>query len=269
MINPLDMTGKVALVTGAGSGIGAACVKMLAELGADVLATDINAEAVNKLADELKAEGLSVVGFEHDVASESDWNKASKTIIEKFGHWDVLVNNAGSYIGGLLVDNKLEDINRLNQINSASIFLGMKAAAQVMKPGGASGRGGAIVNMSSVAALIGLPGHSAYGATKGAVRSYSRHAAVEFAALEFGIRVNSLHPGLIETAMGAMVFEDFMEIGMAANEEEAIGIAMSMTPLKRLGTVEDVAKAVVFLASDASSFMTGAELVVDGGVSAA
>lgn len=269
MTNPLDMTSKTALVTGAGAGIGAASAKLLAQLGANVVATDVNEKAVGTFASQCQADGLTVKAFKQDVTVESDWQSATDFLFENFESWDVLVNNAGIYTGGLVVQNSLEQLRKINSVNIESIFLGMKFAAQDMKPGGRSGKGGSIINMSSVAALIGLPGHSAYGSTKGAVRSYTKHAAVEFGAMGYGIRVNSLHPGLIETAMGAMVFDDFMDIGLASNEEEAMAIAMSMTPLKRLGHVDDVANAVAFLASEASSFMTGAELVIDGGVSAA
>lgn len=269
MKNPLDMKGKTALVTGAGAGIGAASAQLLAQLGANVVATDIDEAAVAEFAKKCCNEDLVVKPFKQDVTIEADWNKTVDFLFENFKTWDVLVNNAGIYTGGLIVQNSLEQLRKINAVNIESIFLGMKAAAREMKPGGRSGKGGAIVNMSSVAGLIGLPGHSAYGSSKGAVRSYTKHAAVEFGAMEYGIRVNSLHPGLIETTMGAMVFDDFMDIGLASNEDEAMSIAMSMTPLKRLGHVNDVANAVAFLASNASSFMTGAELVIDGGVSAA
>lgn len=268
-MNPLDMSGKTALVTGAGAGIGAACAKLMAQLGANVIATDINEAAVTDFTAKCSEDGLTVLSCKQDVTSEADWEAATEFLFKNFKTWDVLVNNAGIYIGGLVVQNTLEQVRKINSVNIESIFLGMQAAAKDMQPGGRSGKGGSIINMSSVAGLIGLPGHSAYGSTKGAVRSYTKHAAVEFGAMQYGIRVNSLHPGLIETAMGAMVFDDFMDIGLAANEEEAMGIAMSLTPLKRLGNVSDVANAAAFLASDASSFMTGAELVVDGGVSAA
>ena len=185
-----------------------------------------------------------------------------------FGGFDVLVNNAGIYQGGTLESNTLDEVRRVHQVNVESIFLGMKYAALAMKPGGAAGKGGSIVNLSSVAGLIGVPGHSAYGSTKGAVRLYTRHAAVEFGALGHGIRVNSVHPGLIQTAMGDKVFEDFVAIGMAPGVNEAREIVYGMTAMRRLGTVREVASMVLFLASDAASYVTGAEFVVDGGMSA-
>lgn len=179
-----------------------------------------------------------------------------------------MVNNAGIYVGGILINNTLDDVRKVHEVNVDSIFLGMKHCASVMKKGGTVGSGGSIINISSVAGLIGIPGHTAYGSTKGAVRLYTKHAAVEFGRLNYGIRVNSIHPGLIATAMGDQVFDDLIEVGIAKDVNEAKLILNQMTPLGRIGTSEDIANMVIFLASDASTFCTGAEFVVDGGMSA-
>jgi len=144
----------------------------------------------------------------------------------------------------------------------------MKYAAEAMRDGGQAGKGGSIINLSSVAGLVGIPGHTAYGSTKGAVRLYTKHAAVEFARLGYGVRVNSVHPGLIETAMGDKVFSDLVEAGMVADIEQAREFVLQMTPMGRLGKVDDIANMVLFLASDAAGYCTGAEFVVDGGVTA-
>lgn len=128
---------------------------------------------------------------------------------------------------------------------------------------------GSIINLSSVAGLIGVPGHSAYGSTKGAVRLYSKHAAVEFARFGYGIRVNSVHPGVIDTPMGVQVFDDLVEIGMAADRDSAKALLQEMIPQARLGSVSDVANTILFLAADESQYITGQEFVVDGGASAA
>jgi NAD(P)-dependent dehydrogenase (short-subunit alcohol dehydrogenase family) len=186
--------------------------------------------------------------------------------LDAFGGLDVLVNNAGIYQGGTLESNTLEEVRRVHSINVESIFLGTRQAVLAMKPGGRAGRGGSIVNVSSVAGLFGVPGHSAYGSTKGAVRLYTKHAAVEFGALGYGIRVNSVHPGLIDTAMGEEVFRDFVSIGVAPDLAAARERVLGMVPLGRLGTPRDVAHMVCFLASDASAYVTGAEFVVDGGM---
>ncbi len=269
MTNPFTLEGKTAVITGAGAGIGAECTRVLARAGAAVMASDINLEAVEAVAAACRDEGLKVQAMHHDVTSEADWQKVADATLETFGNWDVLINNAGIYIGHLLETNTLDQVDRINRVNVDSVFLGMRAAAREMKPGGRAGKGGSIINMSSVAGIIGVPGHAIYGGTKGAVRSYSRHAAVEFGVLGYGIRVNSLHPGLIETEMGEMVFDDFIDIGIAENREAAQAIALQMTPARRLGTPIDIANAALFLASDGASYVTGAEISVDGGMAAA
>ena len=139
-----------------------------------------------------------------------------------------------------------------------------------MQPGGCFGKGGSVINLSSIAGLIGVPGHSIYGATKGSVRSISKHSAVEFARFGYGIRVNSLHPGLIDTAMAQQVYDDFVDVGLTQSREEATAVLeQQMIPMGRLGTAEDIANAALFLASDASAYISGAELTVDGGFTAA
>jgi len=259
-----DFAGTRVLVTAAAGGIGATIAARFAAAGADVYICDADEEALQRY---LVAHP-GIAGRVADVADPAQVDALMTAAVDHLGGLDVLVNNAGIYQGGTLESNTLEDVRRVHRVNVDSIFLGMKYAAQAMKPGGAAGRGGSIVNLSSVAGLIGVPGHTAYGSTKGAVRLYSRHAAVEFGALGYGIRVNSVHPGLIETAMGDKVFEDFVGIGLAPTLDEARSIVLGMTALGRLGTPRDVAHMVLFLASDASSYVTGAEFVVDGGMSA-
>jgi NAD(P)-dependent dehydrogenase (short-subunit alcohol dehydrogenase family) len=264
----LSLTGKVVLVTGAAEGIGQACASALAETGARVMLSDIDDGAAAAVAERIRKEGHAADSTLLDVCDESQWERAVATTVERLGGLDVLVNNAGIYQGGMLESNTLEQVRRVHQVNVDSIFLGMKYAVLAMKPGGAAGNGGSIVNLSSVAGLVGVPGHSAYGSTKGAVRLYTKHAAVEFGALGYGIRVNSVHPGLIETAMGQAVFDDFAAIGLAPSVDAAREFVLGMTALGRLGTPRDVANAVLFLASDASSYITGTEIIVDGGITA-
>ena len=266
--SPLSLENKVALVTGAATGIGASCVEYLARMGAKVMATDIQPELGQQTVDALIEQGLNVAFCQHDVCSEADWNRSVQATLTAFGGLDILVNNAGIYIGGTLLENSLEEVQRVHKVNVDSIFLGMKAAASVMKPGAAAGKGGSIINLSSVAGLIGVPGHSAYGSTKGAVRLYTKHAAVEFGNLGYDIRVNSVHPGLSKTSMGDQAFQDFVDVGLALTIEEAKQKIIGMTPLGKLGEVEDIAQMVLFLASDAAGFITGAEFTVDGGMSA-
>lgn len=266
--NPLSLENKVALVTGAATGIGASCVESLARMGAKVMATDIQPELGQQSVDALVEQGLNVAFYQHDVCSEADWDRSIQATLTAFGGLDILINNAGIYIGGTLLENSLEEVQRVHKVNVDSIFLGMKAAASVMKPGAAAGKGGSIINLSSVAGLIGVPGHSAYGSTKGAVRLYTKHAAVEFGNFGYGIRVNSVHPGLIKTSMGDQAFQDFVDVGLAQTTEDAKQKIIEMTPLGKLGEVQDIANMILFLASDAAGFITGAEFTVDGGMSA-
>lgn len=269
MKNFASLEGKVALVTGAAGGIGAACAKELVTAGASVMLTDINVPSCEQLSQALNAAGGVTFFRSQDVSSETDWELAIDETLARCGGLDVLVNNAGIYTGGTLVSNTLEQVRRVQQVNVESVFMGMKHAANVMKPGGAVGKGGSIINLSSVAGLMGVPGHTAYGSTKGAVRLYSKHAAVEFARLGYGIRVNSVHPGLIATDMAHLVLKDFVEIGLASDLATAEAMLLDMIPLAALGNVDDISNMVRFLASDESAYCTGAEFVVDGGMTAA
>ena len=264
----LSVEGKVALVTGAAGGIGSACVSALAHAGAKVMATDLDGKACDAVAFSLKAHDLDVRSMQQDVCDEDRWEEVIATTVRDLGGLDIVVNNAGVYQGGTLEHNSLEEVNRVHRVNVDSIFLGMKYGVKAMKPEGLAGKGGSIINISSVAGMVGVPGHTAYGSTKGAVRLYTKHAAAEFGALGYGVRVNSVHPGLIDTEMGAAVFQDLVDIGLAESVEEGREYILSLIPLDRLGTSEDVAGMVVFLGSDASSYITGSEFVVDGGLTA-
>lgn len=266
--NFCDLSGKVALITGASRGIGAACAAELASAGAKVMLTDIDGEQCKATSDALNEQGYDTRSLQHDVCDESRWPEVVQTCIESCGGFDVLVNNAGIYIGGLLVNNSTDELRQLNKVNVESVFLGMKYASDAMKPNGAAGKGGSIINLSSIAGLMGVPGHSAYGSTKGSVRLYTKHAAVEFARLGLGVRVNSVHPGVIETAMGQQVFDDFIEIGMAADNDDAREKVLQLIPTGTFGQSQDIANMVRFLAADESAYCTGAEFVVDGGAAA-
>jgi NAD(P)-dependent dehydrogenase (short-subunit alcohol dehydrogenase family) len=216
----------------------------------------------------LNTAGGTTFFSEQDVASETAWKRVIDETLAQCSGLDILVNNAGIYVGGNLDGNSLESVRRVQQVNVESVFLGMKYAALAMKPGGAAGKGGSIINLSSVAGLIGVPGLTAYGASKGAVRLYTKHAAVDFARLGYGIRFNSLHPGLIDTDFGRLVFDDFVAIGLAPDRAAAEEAVLQMIPMALLGKVEDIAHMTRFLASDESAYCTGAEFVVDGGMTA-
>ena len=266
--NPFSLEGKTALVTGAGAGIGRACALALASAGAKVMATDLDEAAAVETATLAHEREYKVSALQQDVCEEARWSEIVTATVAAFGGFDILVNNAGIHQGCLIEADTLDNVRRLHRVNVDSVFLGMRSAAGAMKPGGSAGRGGSIVNLSSAAGMMGLPLESAYGSTKGAVRLYSRHAAVEFAALGYGIRVNSVHPGLIETEMGSLLLEGFVQNGLAESIEQAMEMIHALTPMGRLGTAEEVANVVLFLASDAASYVTGAEYVVDGGATA-
>ena len=246
--------GKVAIVTGAASGIGRATASLLAKEGAKVVAADINEADGNKVAGEIKNEGGEAIFVKHDVASENSWSEVVKKTLSEFGRLDILVNNAGVMLIKEIEKTSLEEWRQLMSINLDGGFLGTKHAVGAMKKSG----GGSIINMSSVVGIIGRPDDtSAYITSKGAVRLFTKAAALEFskAGHDYGIRVNSVHPGVIETPMTA---------GMA-QDPEFRKVLESMHPLGFLGKPIDIAYIVLYLASDESRLVTGAEFVVDGG----
>ncbi|MCK5915236.1 MAG: SDR family oxidoreductase, partial [Deltaproteobacteria bacterium] len=243
-------------------------VDSLALAGTTVVITDINVAAGQAKTAELKGKNLRVEFIQQDVASEAQWQATIDTVVANHGGLDVLVNNAGILIGGLLADTSLETFRKIYSVNVEGVFLGLKYATLAMRPNGSSGRGGSIVNLSSVAGIIGTLGESVYGSSKGAIRSMTKHAAVEFATLGYGIRINSVHPGPIATPMGKQVFETLASDNLLGSEEAAQQLVLTQIPMKRLGEPQEVAQVVHFLASDASAYVTGSEYVVDGGLTA-
>ena len=245
--------GKVAVVTGGGSGMGRAEALLLAQEGAKVVITDIDEAAAQNVAGEINAQGGKAIFVQHDVASEEAWSVVIRKTLEEFDRLDVLVNNAGVIIYKKIEDTSLAEWRWLMSINLDGIFLGTKFAIEAMKISG----GGSIINISSVAGLIGNPDASAYHASKGCVRSFSKAAAIECsnAGYNYNIRVNSIYPGVINTRMADDLKKD----------EAKYKTALSWHAMGRFGEPEDVAYGVLYLASDESKFMTGSELVIDGG----
>ncbi len=200
------------------------------------------------------------------MTDEASWEAAVAATVAGLGGFDILINNAGIEISALMIDASPADLRRMLDVNIVGTSLGIKHAFRAMRPDGAAGQGGAIVNISSVAATIAFPGISGYSATKSAVDRLTRVAAAESGALGYGVRVNCVYPGLVPTAMGAKLAVDMAELGLFPSAEAAAGAVIGLTPLGRLGEVADMADAVVFLASDAARFVTGAGLPVDGGM---
>jgi len=245
--------GKVAIVTGGAHGIGRATARMLAEEGARVAVTDLDAEAGTEAAEAITEAGGEALFLEHDVTSEDDWARVVREVTDTYGPPDVLVNNAGIYRIEPIEETSVEDWRTLMDVNVTGVFLGLKHCTPPMREQGR----GSVINLSSVAGLVGVADHTCYGASKGAVRTMTKDAAIELA--EDGVRVNSVHPAYIDTQMA-----DYGADAQDATKEELD----AMHPIGHMGEPDDVAYAVLYLASEESKFMTGAELVLDGGFTA-
>jgi len=259
----LDLTGRKALVTGGAQGLGEGMAQALADAGAHVVVADLQDDLGAKVAESL-GEGH---GFVHlDVSDDASWEAAVASAVDQLGGLDILVNNAGIEITSLLVDLDAAAVRKQLEVNLLGTALGIKHAFRTMRPEGAAGQGGVVVNVASVAATIAFPGISVYSATKSGVDRLTRVAAMESGKLGYGVRVNCIYPGLVPTAMGAGLANDVASIGLFGSPEEAVGAVIELTPSGRLGEVSDMADAVVFLASDAARFVNGVGLPVDGGM---
>jgi len=262
------LDGKVALITGAGRGIGAGCAEILSQAGARVVVSDFLDEQGKGVAAGIVRSGREAIYHHLDVTREEQWLSAIETTVQTFGALDVLVNNAGVASVGLMENTTLREWRRVMGINAEAVFLGTKNAILAMKPGGIAGKGGSIINVSSVGGLVGVYGESAYCASKGAVRMLTKAAAIECGKLRYGIRVNSVHPGSVRTQLAEQALVDFQREGVISSEEEGIALFVNMHPIGRMAEPVEIARAVLYLASDASGFVTGSELVIDGGFTA-
>ena len=248
----MRLQGKVVLITGGARGQGAAEARLFAHEGAKVVIADVLDADGLAVAAEIAELGGEARYLHLDVTDEDQWRQAVQETVQAYGKLDVLVNNAAIWRRGFVAEESSEQWDDILDINAKGVFLGTKAAIPEMRKAG----GGSIVNISSTAGLAGSRTSSAYSASKGAVRLFTKSTAVQYGAE--GIRANSIHPGPIDTAMGDQVWPD------ADSREEVI----ERTVLKRIGRPEDIANGALFLASDESSFMTGSELVIDGGLTA-
>lgn len=239
---------KVAIITGASQGMGASHAKLFIKEGAKVVITDVKEDKGTELAKEL---GDNAMFVKQDVTSEDDWKNVIDQTVKKFGKLDILVNNAGITFAKPISDLTVDDYMKIVKVNQVSVFLGMKYASAEMKKNGH----GSIVNISSIAGLVGTPNSIGYTDSKYAVRGMTKAAALQLAGSH--IRVNSVHPGVISTPM----------IHQGDSEEIIKQFAKSI-PLQRVAEPEEVSKMVLFLASDDSSYSTGSEFVIDGGLTA-
>ena len=260
-----QVQGKVALVTGGASGIGAECAELLAREGASVAVTDIDELGGPELVARIKKAGHQAVFLQQDVTSEARWVEVVAEVEKRFGRFDILVSNAGIGISvPSITDMSLADWRRQTAINLDGVFLSVKHCLPAMRR---SGGGGSIIMMSSLAGLRGAAGLSGYCATKGGVRLFAKAIAMECASVGDGIRVNSVHPGIIDTPIWGKIPTEATGRGQNApiDPEERAKLA---TPLGRAGYASEIAQGVLYLASDASSYVTGTELVIDGGMNA-
>ena len=250
------LANKVTMVTGAGSGLGEATAKRFARAGAHVLVTDIDGGAAERVAQEICTSGGSAASRTQDVTEEAAWDSIMEQVIASHGRLDVLVNNAGVVIPGNVEEATLDEWRKTQAVNLDAVFMGTRAAVKTMKE-----NGGSIINISSIEGIVGDPNTAAYNASKGGVRIFTKSAALHCAAQGYGIRVNSVHPGFILTPM---VEKGFTQLN-ADEAQEMMDRVSAEIPLGAMGDPIDIANGCLFLASDESTYMTGSELVIDGG----
>ncbi|WP_408589124.1 SDR family NAD(P)-dependent oxidoreductase [Novosphingobium sp.] len=249
----------VAVVTGAAGGIGRELVKALKAAHATVIATDMAPDA--------QIEGADLY-LQHDVTSEADWEALAGIIHRDYGRLDALVNNAGISIVTKFDETPLSEFHRVNAVNVDSIIIGTQVLLPLLRAGGqARGGGASIVNFSSVGGLRGAAFNAAYCTSKAAVKMLSKCLGAEFAALGYNIRVNSVHPGGIDTGMLASIMDRYVELGAVPSREVAMQGIVANHPIGRMGRPDEMSGGVVYLCSDAASFVTCSEFVMDGGFS--
>lgn len=244
------LDGKVALITGAARGQGETEARLFAREGAQVALTDVLVDLGQQVAASIRASGAEAMFLQLDVSNPDEWNEVVRHTVQTYNRLDILVNNAGIAQRDGLIGTSAEDWDRVMAINAKGVFLGMQYAIPAMLQSG----GGSVINISSTSGIVGFPGGTAYHASKGAVRLLTKVTAAEYA--KRGVRVNSIHPGIIETPMTDNMVAERMQL------------LLNRTPMGRKGTPMEIAYGALFLASDESSFMTGAELVIDGGMTA-
>ena len=248
----MRLNDKAVLISGGARGMGSVEAKLFCSEGASVIIGDILEEEGRKIEAEISESGGVCIFVRLDVSSEEDWESAVNLAVERFGKLDILINNAGIFPMESIEDTTVESWDRVMDVNAKGVFLGTKAAIPAMRASG----GGSIINLSSIAGLVGSAYSASYNATKGAVRLLTKSTAIQYA--KDGIRANSIHPGLIDTLMASELLSD----------PELQIKRLASTPMGRTGTAEEIAYGALFLASDESSFMTGSELVIDGGFTA-
>ena len=265
------LKGRVALVTGAGRGIGAATAKVLASAGAAVVVSDIDIASAEAVRDEINEAGGIGRAVPLDIAEDASWQAALADVAGEFGKLNVLVNNAGIVIVKPIEEASRAEVEQLTGINILGTYFGIQHSLPLLKQGAKQDdNSSSIINFSSAMGIKGYPFGASYSMSKGAIRLLSKSAALEFAQLGYPIRVNSIHPGLVETPMVEQEAEKMASYGAFGEntQEKVIEALKAYNPLGRFAEPSEIAKGVLFLASDDSSFMNGSELVVDGGETA-
>lgn len=267
-MNRLD--GKVALISGASRGIGGETARLMAEAGASVVIGDVLDDRGHETVASITAAGGKAQYVHLDVTKEEDWTEAVDRATGTFGKLDILVNNAGVFIGKGIEEISLAEWNKLVAVNMTGVFLGTRFAAQALREAARSSEhGSAIVNLASIAGIVGSTLDPLYSMTKGGVTLFTKSTALEFARKGYRIRANSIHPGVIQTDMGEQTFVARASRTGSNDTAPAKQMVTESVPWGRLGVPMDIAKGIVFLASDDAGYMNGSALVVDGGVTAA
>jgi NAD(P)-dependent dehydrogenase (short-subunit alcohol dehydrogenase family) len=260
------LQGRVAFVSGGLRGIGLAIVERYLAEGAEVVLSDLDAAESPAARDVLDRLGAGASYIAANVAIEGDWERARDLVRDRHGRLDILVNNAGTDLTGPVESLSMESWRRIMSINVDGVFLGTKHFVPMMAGSGKDVRGGAsIINLSSIMGMVGYNEVSAYNASKGAVRLFTKGIAIEFATKKMPIRANSIHPGFVMTPLMQAGFERWVEKGIASSTQELADTMAATTPVGRLGDPSEIAGAAFFLAGEDSSYVTGAEIVVDGG----
>ena len=266
-MNRLD--GKVALISGAARGIGGETAQLMAKAGAKVVVADVLDQPGRQTVGAINAAGGQAEYIHLDVTKEDDWNAAVALATSRFGKLDILVNNAGLFIGKGIEEISLDEWNKLVAVNMTGVFLGTRLAAQALREAAKSSEhGSAIVNLASIAGIVGSQLDPLYSMTKGGVTLFTKSAALEFGRKGYRIRVNSIHPGIIQTDMGEQTFVARAQRTGSNDTATVRQVVTDSIPWGRMGVPMDIAKGVVFLASDDAGYMNGAGLIVDGGMTA-
>ncbi len=264
-----NLQGKNAIVTGGSKGIGRSVCLALANAGVNINVLDLNKDQGLNTVKEIMKLNVKAEFYEIDVAQESEWINFVTYLDTKNKSIDILVNNAGIWLGKEISNVSIEEYHQLISINLTGVFLGIKHLIPFLtKAGEKSNFGSSIINLSSVAGLVGSQLDPLYSMTKGGITTFTKSMAIYFGKKKYPIRINQVHPGIIETDMGSQVAEARIKQNPSMTLKDSYSAGILQTPLGRLGTAEEVAKTILFLSSDDSSFMTGSSLVVDGGLTA-